>query len=181
MYKINFKGMNSEPLFIDDEKGEKIQAAWIDNKTARIVAKNFAFNTADIKNITKVEKTAAETAPEIAKGVEEEYLTYRKNMLSLSIEKRAGILRIPKMIWLSVSKEEMPEALKAKIVEKQLAYFTEHPNCIYTNPKVYRDLMPTFIGKKQIDVFKPFSNLMPTNTLRMVEGLIQTDLTYSVR
>jgi len=181
MYKILFKGTGTEPLFVDDEKGEKIWTAWLDNKTARIVAKNFAFNSADIKNISKVEKTEAEMAPHVASGIEQDYLEFRKKMLSLSIEKRANILRIPKMIWGAVSKDVMPESLKATIIERQTAYFTANPKCIYTNPKVYRDLMPKYLPQKNIDAFKPFQNVLAANTLRLIECLVQTDLTYSAR
>ena len=182
MYKIIFKGMGTEPFFVeDDAKGKIIMDSWVEDKKARMVFKNTAFFTGDIKQIIKIEKSEAEIAATKPNVIENDYLDFRSKMLSLPIEKRAGILRLAKMIWNSHTKSEMPDDLKEQIRSRQLAYFTENPNCIYANPKVYKSLIPKYLPIKQIDVFKPVQNILPTLTLKMVESLVQTDLQYSIK
>ena len=181
MYKILFKGKDMEPLLVDDTKGQIVWDSWIANDKARMVLGKIAFFTGDIKQIVKIEKSEAEVASTLPNTVELEYLEFRKKMLGLSIEKRSGILRIAKMIWNSHTKAEMPEELKQQIKEKQLAYFTENPTCIYANPKVYKPLIPKYLHLAKLDDFNPIQNVIPAMTLKMVEQLIQTDLQYSVR
>jgi len=181
MYKIIFKGMGNEPLFIDDTKGKVVMETWVADKKAKMVIGNTAFYTGDIKQITKVEKSEAEAAPQINTQVEKEYTEFRKKMLALPIEQRAGIIRIPKMIWASHTKLEMPEEVKQKIKERQLAYFTENPNCIYANPKVYRDLIAKHLPQASVENMSPIQNVIPKAMLRLAEEMIRTDLMYSVK
>lgn len=180
MYKITFKGMSSEPLFVEDAKGKVVMDTWIADKKARMVLGNTAFFTGDIKQITKIEKTEAELAPSVT-SQETEYLEFRKKMLSLPIEKRAGILRIPKMIWASHTKQEMADDVKEQIKARQLTYFTENPKCIYANPKVYKDLITKYQPIAQLEDYKPIQNIVPKAMLRIIEELVRTDLQYSVR
>jgi len=179
MYKIIFKGMISEPLFIDDVKGKVVMETWVADKKAKMVIGNTAFFTGDIKQVTKLEKSEAETAPQVASHVEKEYTEFRKKMLALPIEQRAGIIRIPKMIWASHTKQEMPEEVKKKIKEQQLVYFTENPKCIYANPKVYRDLIAKHLPLAVTENMSPIQNVLPKAMLRIAEELIRTDLQYS--
>lgn len=181
MYKIIFKGVGIEPMFVDDNKGKIVMESWVGDKKARMVLGNTAFFTGDIKQITKLEKSEAEVAAQTPNLVEQQYLEFRQKMLGLSIEKRATIMRIAKMIWNSHTKAEMPDDLKEQIKARQLTYFTENPNCIYANPKVYKDLIPKFLPLAHLDDFKPIQNVVPKLTLKMVEQLVQTDLQYSIR
>lgn len=182
MYKIIFKGVGIEPIFVeDDNKGKIIMDSWVEDKKARMVFKNTAFFTGDIKQIIKIEKSEAEVASSLPNAVETEYLDFRKKMLGLSIDARASIMRIPKIIWKAHTDSEMPDEVKQKIKERQLAYFTENPKCIYANPKVYRDLIPNRAMRSQIEDMKPIQNVFGASALRFIENMIQTDLIYSAR
>lgn len=181
MYKITFKGMAGEPMFVDDVKGGIIMDSWVNDKKARMVVGKTAFYTGDIKQIVKIEKSEAEVAKTLPNTIDRDYQNFRNKMLALSVEKRAGILRIAKMIWNAHTKAPLTDEIKAQIVERQLTYLTENPKCIYANPKVYRDLIPKYGNLAQIDSFNPIQNILPKMTLRMVENLIQTDLQYSAR
>lgn len=182
MYKIIFKGVGIEPIFVEDDvKGQIIMDSWVNDKKARMVFKNTAFFTGDIKQIVKLEKSEAELSKGMPDSIEKEYLEFRSKMLSLPIEKRANILRLVKMIWAAHTELPLTDEIKEKIIERQLAYFKENPKCIYANPKVYRDLIPRFIDKKQIESLNPIQNTIPALTLRLVETLVQTDLRYSLR
>lgn len=180
MYKLIFKGRDIDPIFIDDEKGKQVWQAWVDNKQARMVLGNTAFYSGDIKQITKVVKTEAETARVVDKE-EKQYLDFREKMLSLSLEKRANIMRIANMVWKSHTKDEMPENIKAEIKARQLAYFKENPKCIYANPKIYKDLIPKLKMQREIDNTKPIGNLVATSMMRLLENIVQTDLQYSIK
>lgn len=181
MYKIIFKGMGIEPIFTDDIKGKIVMDSWIEDKKARMVMGSVAFFTGDIKQIIKIEKTEAEAASEKPNLLEKDYQDFRDKMLTLSIEKRANILRLAKMVWKSHTTAEMTDEIKEKIIARQREYFVENPKCIYANPKVYRDLIPKYAHLRELDSFKPIQNIIPVMTLRMVENLVQTDLLYSTR
>lgn len=182
MYKIIFKGVGIDPIFVeDDSKGKIIMDSWVEDKKTRMVFKNTAFFTGDIKQIIKLEKSAAEMSKGMPDNVENEYLDFRKKMLSLSLESRASIMRIPKLVWSAHSESVMPDEVKEQIKERQLAYFTENPNCIYANPKIYRDLIPPRAMRSQVEDMKPIQNVFGASALRFIENMIQTDLVYSAK
>lgn len=182
MYKISIRGQ--EPIFVEDEMGVRLWNMWMEQgdekMPTKVAVKGVAFYSSDIRGITKIQKTEAElsTYTQVDDG---EYDTYRNNMLSLPIERRAQIMRIPNLIWKSHTKQEMPDETKQLIKERQLAYFKENPKCIYANPKCYRDLMPRPIELHKLENLNPVQNMLPTSTLRLVERMIQTDLEYSAR
>jgi hypothetical protein len=179
MYKLIFKGTGIDPMFLDDEKGKVILESYLSNKSIRIMAAGQAFSTSDVKAIFKVERSNSEMAKP-ATSQENEYLEFRKKMLNLTIEKRAEILRIPKMIWQSISGEDMTEEVKQEIKKRQLAYFKENPNCIYANPKIYRDIMPLAREDNfKRDQMKKIKGLIAPSLMRFIENAIQTDLQYS--
>lgn len=177
MIKITFRG-KEEPIFVDDVKGQRVWDEWLAGNKARIVVDNMAFIVSDIKNIVKVEKTQAELAQKPTRQ-EDEYMAFRRKMLALSLESRAEIIRIAKLIWSSHTKKEMPDDIKNEIKKRQLAYFKQHPNCIYANPTIYRDLIPEKGFDRGIDELEPIQNIVTTSLLRMIQNNIQTDLIYA--
>ena len=179
MYKITFKGKDIEPVFVEDEKGKQVWDIWLQNKTARIVVNNSAFSTSDIKNISLMEKTRAEIYKPETTQQNADYDSFRKKMLSLSIEQRAQILRIPKLVWESSTNEIMTDEVKEKIKARQLAYFKENPNCIYTNPHAYQDLIPRNNFAPSFDGVKKISNLVGASMLGLISNAIATDLQYA--
>jgi len=181
MYKLVFKGSGIDPIFLEDEKGKVIMDAYLNNKSMRLIANNQAFNTSDIKTIHLVEKSRSEKYARNTSSEEQEYAEFRKKMLSLPIEKRANILRIPKLVWSSNTDTEMTDEVKKKIIERQLAYFKENPNCIYTNPTVYKDLIPQKREVPVRDGVKSINSIIGASMLRFIGNAIATDLQYALK
>jgi hypothetical protein len=180
MYKLIFRGKDIDPLYLEDEKGKVLLDAYLQNKSVRLMAGGQAFSTSDIKSIFQIQKSKAET---YQKPVEQEnqYLEFRKKMLSLTLEQRSGILRFPKMIWKSITTDEMPQSIKDEIKKRQKSYFEENQNCIYANPKVYRDLMPLPHMVKKPDGMKSVQELLPLSMLRFIENAVHTDIIYATK
>lgn len=180
MYKIKLKGRD-EPIIIKDDTGKMLRERWIENKLpARLVTENMAFLSTDIKSIEKIQRTEAE-APRDNSQNDAEYLAFRKKMLDLPIEARANIMRIPNLIWAAHTRKVMPEDVKEEIKARQLKYLAENPNCMYANPKVYRDLIPKAVTHLTIDEMNPIQNVVAAATLRLVQNIIQNDLLDSSR
>lgn len=181
MYKIIFKTRDTEPLTVSDEKGKRVWELWLDDKRTRIVINDFAFNTVDIKSIRKGEETKAKEN-HVPKKVMDDYDDFRKKMLSLSLEARSAIMRIPNMVWGSHTQKVMPDEVKVKIQEIQLNYFKENPNCIFTNPSQYQDLIEKkVLSFTQKDSFDSISDVIPVSMLNFVGNIIATDLQYAQR
>lgn len=180
MFRITIRGQ--DPIFLEDGPGSDLFKKWSNDEKLpmKITAGNIAFFTADIRNIARIQKGAAELAPK-TDTQEAEYQAFRRKMLDLTIEQRANIMRIANMVWASHTKDEMGEDTKKEIKARQLAYFKENPNCMYANPKIYRDLMPKPRYTQNIESLTPLSNILPTSMMRMIENVIQTDLQYSAR
>lgn len=182
MYKLTFKGRDAEPIFLEDEKGKVILDLYLNNKSSRLIANNQAFNTGDIKSIFLVEKSRSETFSQNTINQELEYDVFRKKMLSLSLESRSKILRIPKIVWQANTQDEMTNDIKEEIIKRQFKYFTEHPNCIYSNPACYRDLIPkpisVFLGK---DKAKHINQIVGGSMMRFIEDAVRTDLQLSLK
>lgn len=179
MYQIKFKGRDTEPLYVDDKMGASLLEKWqADKLPQRMVHQGTAFLGGDIKSITKVIRTEAEKAP-THKSADQEYLAFRRNMLSLSVEKRAEILRIPKLIYQAHTGREMPEETKQLVKARQLTYFQEHPGCIYANPATYRDLIPQRQTPPKKDKMTPAHELVPGSILHFIEEAIRTDLKFA--
>lgn len=176
MYKLTFKGKDSEPLFLDDEKGKAVLDAYLQNKSVRLVANNQAFNTGDIKSIFLVEKNRSEIYAPSTQNKELEYNTFRKKMLTLSLEERSKILRFAKIVWEATTDEPITETAKEKIRARQLEYFEKHPNCIYANPACYRDLIPVRRETLVRDGVKHINQIVGASMLRFIENAISTDL-----
>lgn len=183
MYKIIFKGKDLEPLTVDDQNGKRVWDIWLTNKATKLVLQNTAFNTTDIKTISKMAKTKAEKSSFDAHQakVNAEYHNFRTKMLSLPIEQRAKMLRIAKMVHQALTGTELPDDIKPQVEERQLAYFREHPKCVYANPSCYRDLIAVDEKRKKDGNFNPASNTVGRSALRMIEEIIRTDLQYSAR
>jgi hypothetical protein len=180
MYKIIRKG-KEEVLFIDDVNGANLLKKWSNDEhlPARLVIGKTAFLTSDIKAIEQVELTPAEKAPQHKKE-DKAYTSFREKMLSLSLEERANIMRIPNMIWQSHwGNKKMTDEVKSEIKKRQLEYFKQNPKCVFANPKIYQDL----IGQPRIEYgtgdFTPLNSQLPTAVLNIVQNIIQTDLTLS--
>ena len=182
MYKVIFKGRDIEPLFLNEDKGKIVLEAYLANKPIRMVANNQAFSVSDIKNVALVEKSQSEQFAQKSTQQDADYDKFRRNMLSLPIEKRAAILRFPKIVWSANTQDEMPADVKEKIKERQLAYFTEHPKCIYANPACYRDLIPKSVekGSKEGEFVK-MSSVVGAGMMRFIENAISTDLELALK
>lgn len=178
MYKITRKG-KGEPLFVNDVEGRSLFEAWSQEKTipARLVIDGLAFMSSDIKAIEYVPLRVETKQEEI--DHDKEYQSFRTKMLSLSIEQRAEIMRIPDLIWMACTDEPMPPKVRAEIKAAQLAYLTENPNCLYANPKVYRHLIPAPKTYRVTENMTSIKNVLPAATLRLVENIIHTDLVYA--
>lgn len=183
MYKIVFKGRDIEPILLSPEKGKSIFDQWVAGKLpARLVLKGSAVMSSDIKIIQNMDEWDTKKKPTQDHSADErEYLEFRRDMLNLPIEKRAQILRIPKLVWKAQHKTELPQDVAEKIKERQLEYFKENPNCIFANPSAYRDL----VGERQIpkkdSQLNPLGNFMNVSVLKLVENVIRTDRIYSKR
>ena len=66
-----------------------------------------------------------------------------------------------------------------QVKELQFAYFTENPNCIYANPKVYKHLIPKQEAKQKD--WTPIKSVIPKRILALVEDAVRTDLQYAAR
>lgn len=176
MYKIIRKG-NHEPLFLADDVGQVLFKKWAANEDLppRLTVDNTVFLTADIKAIEKLGKTEAERAPD-NKQSEREYWEFRKKMLALPIETRATFMRIPNIVWVSLTNEPMPNEIKTEIVKRQVEYFKENPKCMYASPKIYLDLMPKPKPQRPSETLNPIQNILPTTAVDMVARIIQADV-----
>ena len=180
MYKITIKGKDAEPIFLED--GEDILKRWTENKLpARLLIKDMAINSSDIRTIQKIQKTEAENANNFDRNGEIEYVNFRRKMLSLSVDERGNIMRIPNMIWKAHGNGEMPQNVKDEIKLRQITYFTENPNCIFANPKIYRDLIPARRVEKQKDQLNTVTTYIHISMLHLIENIIKTDLVYSAK
>lgn len=179
-YKITFKGRDIEPVFT--EQDETFIDQWIDGQLpVRMEINNLAFYSADIKAITSVNDAPSETQEESHLNEEREYRDFRMKMLTLSLDGRANIMRIPNMVWQAHGNRNMPDDVKEKIKERQRAYFEEHPKCIFANPKVYRDLVPQNLDNPRKDELRLMKPYLSVGVMKLVENIIQTDLRYAER
>lgn len=181
MIKVAVRGLGEE-VVVGGELAEFLFAVWSDPTRHHELPKTVStgsviFQTKDIKNITKSEPRKA-SEPEKPNAAEQEYLDFRRKMQTLSPDKRARILRFPKLIYRAHTGQELPEELKPQIIARQYAYFKDHPNCIYANPKVYAELIPTTPRRESDDSVQP-KELMAVAMLRVVAEAIQTDLVYA--
>lgn len=186
MYKLIVR--NQEPIFIQDESGERLLKMWLNQGQegvemlpARISFKGIGFYSADIRAINKVAPSEAEVGKTQNVQDDREYQEYRRKILSLSLEERAEIMRVPNLVWSSQTKQEMPEDIIAEIKKRQLAYFQENPNCMYCNPKVYKNLIPKPYLELPIENMQRLSNVLYASTLRLIQNMIEADLKDSVR
>lgn len=178
MYRLIRKG-KEEDLMLDDIQGHALFTKWStgEHLPARVTLNGVAFLSSDIKAIEYVKKTAAEMTKAPS---DHEYLTFREKMLDLPIEKRADILRIAKVVWQAhAGKTPMPDEVKKEIQKRQLAYFKENPKCIFANPKIYQELIPTVKYEPTHTGAVSMHNALPAVIMGIVAANIQTDLNLS--
>lgn len=179
MYKIFIR--NQEPVFI--ENGAELMRLWQENQLpARMVIKNIAFYCADIRSITKMEDE-----PKVGTSIDsalqqKEYNEYRTSILSMPPEERGKRLMFANMLWNAYrlgSKQEMPEDIKEKIIERQVKFFQENPKRIHANPICYKDLVEWSVMGQKDDKFNHISGTLPVIIMRSISEAVRTDGAYA--
>ena len=184
MFKVLIR--NREPLLIPENAGETLKQCWLGTPgfpplQTRVEIAGVAIYSRDIVSIEKVDHEPAKGSENHNQQSEREYLEYRRKRLQLTLEERAEIMSIPNLVWSAHTQEVMSEEVVAEIKTRQLAYFKDNPNCMYANPKIYRDLIPPFRAEYANGDMQPQSNVLPTALLRLIENIIGNDLRDSLK
>lgn len=178
MYKITVR--NQEPFFVENESGQRLMKMWLGEEgyppmPARVVVRGVAFHSSDIRSIAEVEERATAAAP--APRDDRDFYDERRRILSLSLEDRAQMMRIPNLVWVSQTGLPVPPELVERVADRQLAYFRyENEHCAYANPSVYKDLVPKARANPLSGDMQPISNVLPAAGLRLIQNIIQADL-----
>jgi hypothetical protein len=164
MYAV-FLRSQREPILVDDIVGMKLKDQWMNNKLPkRVEVGEWAGDSDQIKGIKSnatpdlddeilsQQRDNSTKTNEYFKQVDQEYESYRNQKLKLAPAERAKIMTVVDLVWKAHTIKPMPDDLREFIIERQKAYFEEHPNHAFANPVCYRDLVEPY-SAGDIDVW----------------------------
>jgi len=178
-YQIVFKGQIA-PEFIDETSGRVIAAKWEQGTlTGRVVLNENIYEASAIKAIlkgfqnpdhTKKNEDNAKLIMQISRDSEDYFARKQKR----PSEERAKDTSLSEVLYVAAAGKKMPEEVKVKVRERQLAFFKEHDNFAEAKPTCYKDLIPQRAITK--DAAPSIGDLLSINTLHFAERVVSNGI-----
>jgi hypothetical protein len=170
MAKLRIKGLDQE-IYLEEEKARAIKKMWIDStKQSTIVdIDSWSGRVSDIRHIWF--DNFSHTLRDVGVDYEMEYLRERDDILAMSLEDRAKRLGMFDILWWSSTGEkEYSDEIKAKAIEIQTKFFTEHPKRCFCDPLLFKGLLPS----KNIEI-----NKWQNGGHHFIESAVREDIIHS--
>lgn len=160
--EIKIKG-RKEPIETTFVIADRIKALWLNKevpKDAKIEVGDWVGTKDDIKSIWLDRKgdvsSRAEKLDTMAQA-NADYIKQRKEFQALSLDEKAKQVGFFKMLYYGYVKElKVPDEIIEKAIERQRAFFKEHPFNILPDPLIFKDL----INSKDNSCLKPIFSIV---------------------
>lgn len=189
MYKISFKGP-TEPVYMDEIRGMALYQDWLKDALPLKVElePGRAILSSTIKAIERgfasPDKSSQrdQNTDDIAK-IASDYRRDRAIKAAYSAEVKAKDLAVPSLVWKANTGTALPKELEEQIIERQEAFFKEHPDHSLANPTCYQDLMPIKADLRpdieRHENAKRVDHVVRIAILDFVERVLQKDQYYA--